>query len=83
MQSLLRIVLGGERIEVIVVGDDLEGAMDRALLAVDRGRRYQQCGTGADPYRRRRGQWGDTNEELGRALPLGRTATLKNPPAPL
>ncbi len=33
VQSLLRIVLGGERIEVIVVGDDLEGAMDRALLA--------------------------------------------------
>ncbi len=31
VQSLLRIVLGAERIECIVVGDDLEGAMDSAL----------------------------------------------------
>ncbi len=33
VQSLLRIVLGAERIECITVGDDLEGAMDKALLA--------------------------------------------------
>jgi malonyl-CoA reductase/3-hydroxypropionate dehydrogenase (NADP+) len=31
VQSLLRIVLGAERIECIAVGDDLEGAMDQAL----------------------------------------------------
>jgi len=31
VQSLLRIVLGGERIECIAVGDDLEGGMDKAL----------------------------------------------------
>lgn len=33
VQSLLRIVLGAERIECIAVGDDLEGAMDRALAS--------------------------------------------------
>jgi malonyl-CoA reductase/3-hydroxypropionate dehydrogenase (NADP+) len=33
VQSLLRIVLGAERIENIVTGDDLEAGMDRALLA--------------------------------------------------
>jgi malonyl-CoA reductase / 3-hydroxypropionate dehydrogenase (NADP+) len=31
VQSLLRIVLGAERIESVVAGDDIEGAMDRAL----------------------------------------------------
>jgi malonyl-CoA reductase/3-hydroxypropionate dehydrogenase (NADP+) len=31
VKEMLRIVLGSERIESIVVGDDLEGAMDRAL----------------------------------------------------
>ncbi len=31
VQSLLRIVLGAERIENIAMGDDLEGAMDHAL----------------------------------------------------
>jgi malonyl-CoA reductase/3-hydroxypropionate dehydrogenase (NADP+) len=33
VREMLRIVLGSERIESIVVGDDLEGAMDRALRA--------------------------------------------------
>jgi malonyl-CoA reductase/3-hydroxypropionate dehydrogenase (NADP+) len=33
VQSLLRIVLGAERIENVVTGDDLEAGMDRALLA--------------------------------------------------
>jgi len=31
VQAMLRIVLGSERIQNIVVGDDLEGAMDQAL----------------------------------------------------